>query len=286
MQRMVSRGLTFIYIDYGDLDRLYLELCYSLSTLRYWKFHAPVDVVIYTDKPGRYRDLPVRIVDIASKIKEFSLNEFYHHRIKPCVLLEEMKNNSNFCVMTDTDTFFQSGFFEKLYSVVCAESVAMDRYHGRNPFPELAGFVATLPNIGVYRYDPKKSVEYNSGLMALDPTKHIPVVEDAIALIDAMLAQNKILITIEQIAFSECLRVHKIQVTTMRPLFRHYYRVAHKRYMQWHIRRWQHKQGGVFTPQHPTIPYTRTRVRFFRIWAKLNSMLIKRKLRDRESINH
>jgi hypothetical protein len=122
--------------------------------------------------------------------------------------------------------------------------------------------------------------------MALDPTKHIPVVEDALALIDAILAQNKILITIEQIAFSECLRVHKIQVTTMRPLFRHYYRVAHKRYVQWHIRRWQHKRGGVFTPQHPTIPYTRTRVRFFRIWAKLNSMLIKRKLRDRESINH
>src|SRR6202043_2708030 len=74
-----SRGLTFFYIDYGDLDRLYLELCYSLSTLRYWKFRAPVDVVIYTDKPGRYRDLPVRIVDIASKIKEFSLNELYHH---------------------------------------------------------------------------------------------------------------------------------------------------------------------------------------------------------------
>ena len=58
------------------------------------------------------------------------------------------------------------------------------------------------------------------------------------------------------------------------------------RHMQWHIRRWQHKRGGVFTPQHPTIPHTRSRVRFFRIWAKLNSMLIKRKLRDRESINH
>lgn len=275
MHRMVSRGLTFIYMDYGNHDRLYLELWYSLSTLLYWKFHAPVDVVIYTDKPDRYCDLPVRIVDMASKIREFSLNGLYHHRIKPCVLLEEMKSNSNFCVMTDTDTFFQSGFFEKLWSVVCAGSVAMDRYHGRNPFPEIAGFGATLPNIGVYRYDPRKSVEYNSGLMALDPTRHVPVIEDTIALIDAILAQDKMLITIEQIAFSECLRVHKIQVTTMRPLFRHYYRVAHKRYMQWHIRRWQQNQGGVFAPQHPTIPYTRTRVRFFRIWAKLNSMLIK-----------
>jgi hypothetical protein len=88
---LASRGLTFIYIDYGDLDRLHLELRYSLSTLLYWKFHAPVDVVIYTDKPGRYRDLPARIVDVTSKINEFSLNGLYHYRIKPSVLLEEMK---------------------------------------------------------------------------------------------------------------------------------------------------------------------------------------------------
>jgi len=271
---MATRGFTFIYIDYGNLDRLFLELRYSLATLLHWKFHAPVDVVIYTDKPDRYRDLPVRIVDIASKIREFSLGGTYHHRIKPRVLLEEMMSNQNFCVMTDTDTFFQQGFFEKLWSVVNAGSVALDRFHGRNPFPELAGFTATLPNAGVYRYDRRQSVEYNSGIIAVDPMKHIPVVEDAITLIDAILDQDKMLITIEQIALSESLRLHNVQVTTMRPLFRHYYRVAHKRYMQWHIQRWQEKQGGIFTPQCPTITYTRPRVRVFRIWAKLNSLLV------------
>jgi len=33
---MSSRGLTFIYVVYGQLDRIYLELRYSLATLLYW----------------------------------------------------------------------------------------------------------------------------------------------------------------------------------------------------------------------------------------------------------
>ncbi|WP_143271529.1 hypothetical protein [Bradyrhizobium mercantei] len=269
---MISRGLTFIYVEYGNLDRLYLELRYSLATLLHWKFHAPVDVVVYTDKPDRYRELPVRIVDITSRIAEFSRDGLYHHRIKPCVLREEMKRNPNFCVMTDTDTFFVDGFFDKLWSMACAGSIAVDRFHGRNPFPALAGFEAELPNVGSYRYDTKASVEYNSGLTAVDPAKHLPVIEDSIALIDAVLDQGEKLLTLEQIALSESMRVHRIPVATMYPLFRHYYRVAHKRYMQWHIRRWHEERSGVFAPQPPTIRYTRPRVRLFRILARLNSM--------------
>ncbi|WGD55402.1 hypothetical protein QA641_16895 [Bradyrhizobium sp. CB1650] len=273
---MASRGLTFIYVEYGDLERLYLELRYSLSTLLYWKFHTSVDVVVYTDKPSRYQDLPVRIVDITTKISEFSRNGLYHHRIKPCVLLEEMKNNPNFCVMTDTDTFFQKGFFEKLWSALSEGSIAVDRFHGRNPFPALAGFSTSLPNASRYHYDPKLSVEYNSGLTAVDPRRHVPVVEDAIALIDAVLDRGGKLLTLEQIALSECLRIHTIPVATMYPFFRHYYRVAHKRYMQWQLRRWLGERGGAFAPQPPTIRYTRVRVRFFRIWDKLSTMLGRR----------
>ena len=74
-------------------------------------------------------------------------------------------------------------------------------------------------------------MEFNSGLIAVDPVKHLPVVEDALALVDATLDQKRMLITIEQIALSESLRIQNVQVTTMRPLFRHYYRAAHKRYM-------------------------------------------------------
>jgi len=278
---MNPRGFTFIYVAYGNLDRLYLELRYSLATLLYWTSQNPVDVVIYTDQPDRYSDLPARVIDIAPKIKDFSLNSLYHHRIKPCVLLEEMKTNSNYCVMIDTDTFFQKGFFDKLWSVIQSGSVAMDRFHGRNPFPTLSGLITMLPNAGMYSYDPKKSVEYNSGLMALDPLRHLPVVEDSIALIDAALVQNKTRLTLEQIAFSECLRIHKVEIATMRPFFRHYYRVAHKRYMQLHIRRWQERYGTIFLPRPPTIPYTRTRVRFFRIRSGIKEKLARYKLRLR-----
>lgn len=270
---MVNRGLTFIYVEYGDLERLQLELRYSLSTLLYWGRSFPLDVVVYTDKPARYGDLPVRVVDISDEISEFSRGGLYHHRIKPCVLLKEMETNSNYCVMADTDTFFREGFFESLWAALQSGAVAVDRRHGRNPFPELSGFTTDLPNAGPYRYDPKLAIEYNSGLTAVDPSRHLLVVQDAIAWIDAVLDHGARLLTIEQIALSECLRIHAIPMATMYPAFGHYYRVAHKRYMQWQLRRWKEKDGRSFSPQPGTIPYTRLRVRWFRIFAKISSLL-------------
>lgn len=236
----------------------------------YWGRQFLLDVVVYTDKPARYGDLPVRVVDISNEISEFSREGLYHHRIKPCVLLKEMRNSLNYCVMVDTDTFFKEGFFENLWEALTAGAVAVDRFHGSNPIPGLAGFTTDMPNAGPYRYDPKLAVEYNSGLTAVDPKRHMPVVEDAIAWIDAVLDRGTRLLTIEQIALSECLRVHSIPVATMHPAFGHYYRVAHKRYMQWQLRRWKEKDGGLFSPKPPTIPYTRLRVRCFRIFARIS----------------
>lgn len=270
---MASRGLTFVYVEYGNLERLHFELLYSLSTLLYWKFHTPVEVVIYTDKPDRYHDLPVRIVDITTRIPEFSRGGLYHHRIKPCVLLEEMKSNSNYCVMTDTDTFFQDGFLEKLWGVLNKGSVALDRFHGRNPFPKISNFSTMLPNAGFYRYDTKLSVEYNSGLTAVDPERHLPVIQDSLALIDAVLDQGSQLLTLEQIALSESLRIHGISVSSMHPLFGHYYRIVAKRYMHRRIRRWWDEQGRVFSPQAPTIPYSRLRIKFYRLWTHIGPLL-------------
>lgn len=270
---MTARGLTFIYVEYGDMERLQLELRYSLSTLLYWGRRFPLDVVVYTDKPYRHADLPVRLVDISSKISEFSRDGLYHHRIKPCVLLKEMETSTNYCVMADTDTFFREGFFERLLASLRSGAVAVDRRHGRNPMPQLAGFATSLPNAGPYRYDPELAVEYNSGLTAVDPERHLPVVQDAIAWIDAVLDHGARQLTIEQIALSECLRAHAIPVATMHPAFGHYYRVAHKRYMQWQLRRWKEKDGRLFSPQPGTIPYTRLRVRWFRIFAKISTVL-------------
>ncbi|WLB85706.1 hypothetical protein [Bradyrhizobium japonicum] len=270
---MTPRGLTFIYVEYGDMERLQLELRYSLSTLLYWGRPFALDVVVYTDKPYRHADLPVRLVDISGKISEFSRDGLYHHRIKPCVLLKEMEISTNYCVMADTDTFFREGFFERLLASLRSGAVAVDRRHGRNPMPQLAGFATSLPNAGPYRYDPKLAVEYNSGLTAVDPERHLPVVQDAIAWIDAVLDHGARQLTIEQIALSECLRAHAIPIATMQPAVAHYYRVAHKRYMQWQLRRWREKDGRLFSPQPGTIPYTRLRVRWFRIFAKISTVL-------------
>lgn len=263
---------TFIYIDYGVSEHIHLELRYSLSTLLDQDLSSNLDVVVYTDKPDIYADLPVRTVDIKSKIQEFSRGGSYYHRIKPCVLLEELRANSRISVLLDTDTFVRAGFIEGLSSVLDSRSAAMDVYYGLDPYPGIGGFTAVLPHAGPYIYDPAESVGYNSGLVAVNPGQ-IPAVEDSIALIDALLDDKRFLFTIEQIAVSECFRVHGVQIKTMRPLFQHYYRKSQKRYMHWHIRRLQDQRGAAFKPGPAVILYTQNRVRFFHHWRKIDSVI-------------
>ena len=98
-------------------------------------------------------------------------------------------------------------------------------------------FAVDLPNFGRYVYDPGQAIMYNSGLVAADPKRHIPVVEDAIALIDAWLDHGKTLFKIEQIAISESFRVHGVAVTPMNACFLHYCRRSLKRYMHWRLKR-------------------------------------------------
>lgn len=264
---------TFVYIDYGVSENIHLELRYSLSTLLDQGRSLNIDVVVYTDKPDVYADLPVRTVDITPKVLEFSRQGLYYHRIKPCVLLEEMRANSRPCVLLDTDTFVRAGFIERLSSALDGRSAAMDVYYGLDPYPEIAGFTAVLPHAGPYRYDPGEAVCYNSGLVAVNPGRHIQAVEDSVALIDALLDDARSLFTIEQIALSECFRMHGVQVKTMRPLLQHYYRNSQKRYMHWHIRRLQKQQGDGFRPGPAVIPFTQNRVRFFHHWRKIGRVI-------------
>jgi hypothetical protein len=60
--------------------------------------------------------------------------------------------------------------------------------------------------------------------------RDLAVMEDAIALIDAMLdAGHRPFI--EQISFSEGFRLYQARVAEIRPLFQHYFRRSTKRYM-------------------------------------------------------
>ena len=84
----------------------------------------------------------------------------------------------------------------------------MNSFEKKNPFPPLSGFRCRLPHLGDYRYDAAASVMYNSGLIGMRP-EHAPVLDDTLAMIDALIGRAKKFPAIEQFALSEVLRLNR-----------------------------------------------------------------------------
>jgi hypothetical protein len=254
---------TFLYIDYGPSPYIARELRYSLSTLLAEYPGGDSEIVVYTDKPKSYERLHdrVRARDVSEEVGAMTRHGALPHRIKACVLLDALKSSDDDCVLLDTDSYILPGFADALTKAL-GVGAAMDHFEERNPYPELAGFRADLPHAGRYAYDPVQSVMYNSGLVAARPTRHVAVIEDAVALIDAMLDAGKRSFKIEQISFSESFRLHHAAIAEMRPLFQHYFRRSTKRYMHWRIDRWLQRAPRLEAGR-PFIKYSRNVVRVF-----------------------
>jgi len=254
---------TFLYIDYGPSPYIARELRYSLSTLLAEYSAGDAQIVVYTDKPRLYDNLHqrVRARDIAGDLVAMTRHGALPHRVKACVLLDALKSNDDDCVLLDTDSYVLPGFADALTKALGA-GAAMDAFEEHDPYPEIVGFRADLPHFGHYAYDAVDSVMYNSGLVGARPQRHVAVMEDAIALIDAMLDAGHRSFKVEQISFSESFRLHEAPVAEMRPLFQHYFRRSLKRYMHWRIDRWL-KRAPDFRPVRPFAAPSRNEVRIF-----------------------
>jgi hypothetical protein len=249
---------TFVYIDYGASPQIARELRYSLATLLA-EYAAP-RVVVYTDKPQFYARLHPCVTPrpLGGDLGRWTREGAYNHRIKPCVLLDALRDNAGLSVLIDTDSWIEPGFATAL-SRATANGPAMDQFEKRDPYPEIAGFSACLPNAGAYVYTPDTAIMFNSGLIA---ARDGAAVEDAIALIDAMWDAGRRLFKIEQIAVSEAFRAHGAVIGETYPAFRHYFRRSLKRYMHWRIDAWV-KQTPDFLPTRPCISAPRNAVRVF-----------------------
>jgi hypothetical protein len=254
---------TFLYLDYGPSPYIAREVRYSLSTLLAEYSQGGANVLVYTDKPRVYEalDLRLSVKDISGDVGAMTRGGALGHRAKACVLLDALRTRDDDCVLLDTDSYIAPGFATALTNALAA-GAAMDAFEEHNPYPEILGFQAELPHAGRYVYDAVQSVMRNSGLVAANPARHLPVFEDVMALIDAMLDRGYRSFKIEQISISECFRLHSVVVADMRPLFQHYFRRSLKRYMHWRLDRWV-KREPAFKPGRPFIDPSRNEVRIF-----------------------
>ena len=221
--------LNYLYLDYGGRPQYRRELKYSLISLKAGLDHAAAQIVVYTDAPAVYRNWPVTVVDIGPHMAAWSGGGFYYHRIKPATVQDALRRFDGPVLLLDSDSIIRPGFHAEVAAKM-ETAVVMNRFEKINPYPPLSGFRTQLPHLGAYRYDVEKSWMYNSGLIGMQP-EHLPLLDDTLAFIDALIGRVKKFPAIEQFALSEVLRLSETPIAEIHDTFLHYWQGRRRIYM-------------------------------------------------------
>lgn len=101
-----------VYVVYGDDQTYYQGARFGmLSFMAHWSSEKKPHIIVITEKPDIFRDLPVDVITITPELKaEWSLNGQYHFRIKNRglrFLFEQYDFSENDKILfLDTDTYF------------------------------------------------------------------------------------------------------------------------------------------------------------------------------------
>ena len=221
--------LNYLYLDYGGQARYRAELKYSLISLRTELDPSKARILVASDAPEVYRAWPVTVMDIAARIPAWSGGGLYYHRIKPALVRVVLEERDEPVLLLDADSIIRPGFHAEVAAKM-TDAVVMNRFEKHNPIPPLKGFRTQLPHLGAYRYDVAHSWMYNSGLIGMVP-KHLPLLGDTLAMIDALIGRAKKFPTIEQFALSEVLRSSQTRIAEIHDSFLHYWQGRRRIYM-------------------------------------------------------
>jgi hypothetical protein len=251
--------LNYLYLDYGGRARHRAELKYSLISLRAELDPARARIVVASDAPELYRHWPVQVMDIAPRIREWSGDGLYYHRIKPALVRETLTTFAEPVLFLDSDSIILAGFHAEVEEKM-AGSVVMNRFEKHNPYPPLKGFRTQLPHLGPYRYDVAHSWMFNSGLIGVEPA-HLSLLDDTLAMIDALIGRAKKFPAIEQFALSEVLRLSQVGIAEIHDTFLHYWQGRRRIYMANRIARTLSPDWDDLTPPKQ--------------WADMNSWAVR-----------
>ncbi|THD47263.1 MAG: hypothetical protein E7774_05260 [Bradyrhizobium sp.] len=258
-----TKSPQFIYLSFGNSPSVRRELVYSVSTLL-----AEIDgersrVTIFTDRPQDFADWGMPVVDIADRLTFMrrASDRDYRFRAKPATLIEALRLHRSACVMLDTDSFIRPGFGAAVEAALAA-GAAMNSFVRADPYPFFGPFETDLPHLGRYRFD-RAAPMLNSGLVAAR-YEHLPVLEDALVLLDRLRAAKLIRHDIEQFAVAEGFRLAGVKVALIEREFEHYCQHWTKRYMRRLLRRQGPSPDAPPNAARPSIDPSKSRVRLFK----------------------
>ena len=251
----------FYFIEYGSQETILSELHYSLATLQAEGVGAQ-SISIATDSPSRYTSTNYDIIDISEKIPVYRGEINYGHRIKPSVILDALQSRNEPLVLLDTDTYFKAGFLSEIENAL-KYGVGMNFFIRRDPYRGFGPFSMTLPSGIDYSYDTRWSLMYNSGVLAVTP-KHIPIIEDSLALIDGLYKAGLTSLDIDQFAATETFRLHGVRITPVFQKIHHYHSRWTRKYILWQLGRGPKRDFGAPRVRRPDIPVNKTIVRLYK----------------------
>jgi len=261
---MCAAPAQFVYLCFGKSPSVRRELAYSLATLMAELRGDASRIAIFTDRPQDFAGWPQRLVDISDRIKMMRWNGEvdFLFRAKPAALVEALRLFQGDSVLLDTDTFVRPGFTDAVERALAA-GAAMNAFVRSDPYPFFGPFETDLPRVGHYRFDSASAPMLNSGLVAAR-FEHLPLIEDAIELMDRLWAAKLHRHDIEQFAIGECLRFGGVKIALIDREFEHYCSHWAKRYMRRRLRRRLPSTVAAPVAARPDIPLSKTRVRLFK----------------------
>ncbi|MGA2491942.1 MAG: hypothetical protein ABSF67_03205 [Roseiarcus sp.] len=254
----------FVYLCFGKSPSVRRELAYSVATLMAELGGNASRIAVFTERPQDFVGWPQRIVDISDRIATMKWNgevEF-SFRAKPAVLTDALRLFQCDCALLDTHTFVRAGFADTVDRALVA-GVAMNAFVRSDPYPFFGPFETDLPHVGHYRFDSARAPMFNSGLVAAR-VEHLPLIEDAIELMDRFWAAKLHRHDIEQFAIGECFRLAGVRVALIHRELEHYCSHWAKRYMRRRLRRRLPSAMAPPVAARPDVPLSKTRVRLFK----------------------
>jgi hypothetical protein len=261
------KSALFVYLFFGKSPSVRRELAYSVATLMAELDGDASRVAIFTDRPQDFADWPQRIVDISDRLAAMRWNgevDFFF-RAKLAVLVEALRRFQRDCVLLDADTFVRSGFVAAVDRAL-ATGAAMNAFVRADPYPSFGPFETDLPHVGRYRFDSARAPMLNSGLVAAR-LEHLPLIEDALTLMDRLWAAKLCRHDIEQFAIGECFRAAGVEVALIDRELTHYCHHWAKRYMRRRLRRRLPSADAPPVAARPDIPLSKARTRLFKARA-------------------
>lgn len=154
------------YIVYGENDGYFIGARFSMLTLLAHNTSA-VGVLILTDRPEYFSDLPATVLELSSTQKRrWSLDGRYHFRIKNrglAFVIEALNlDDSDKIIAVDTDGYFESSIgelFERINStnstIYRNEGAIRQKKRFKVYKDALDGKIFTTPTNKIYRLSPK-----------------------------------------------------------------------------------------------------------------------------------